>query len=216
MEIKRAVYTRLQRWKEDSKGSTALLIEGARRIGKSTIAEKFARESYRSHIIIDFATASKVVKDNFEDNLTDLDRFFQIISLEYGTRLFPRESLIVFDEVQKFPKARESIKYLVADGRYDFIETGSLISIRENVGDIIVPSEEERLRMYPPRFRSSSKLQAKAFFSTTFALATGGKAFGRCVPQACNAFGEGVYACGRHAAGSCGVSRGRQRFLRGR
>lgn len=152
MEIKRDVYTRLQRWKEDSKGSTALLIEGARRIGKSTIAEKFARESYRSHIIIDFATASKVVKDNFEDNLTDLDRFFQIISLEYGTRLFPRESLIVFDEVQKFPKARESIKYLVADGRYDFIETGSLISIRENVGDIIVPSEEERLRMYPLTF----------------------------------------------------------------
>ncbi len=152
MDIKRDVYVKLLRWKENSKGRTALLIEGARRVGKSTIAEKFARENYRSYVIIDFATASKVVKDNFEDNLTNLDRFFQIISLEYGTRLFPRESLIVFDEVQKFPKARESIKYLVADGRYDFIETGSLISIRENVGSIVVPSEEERLRMHPLTF----------------------------------------------------------------
>ena len=152
MELQRDAYKSLLRWKAESNGKTALLIEGARRIGKSTIAEKFARENYRSFVIIDFATASKTIKDNFEDNLTDLDKFFQIISLEYGVRLHPRESLVVFDEVQKFPKAREAVKYLVADGRYDFLETGSLISIRENSGDIIIPSEEERLQMHPLTF----------------------------------------------------------------
>ena len=152
MELQRDAYAKLIRWKTESNGKTALLIEGARRIGKSTIAKKFASENYRSFILIDFATASKTIKANFEENLNDLDKFFQIISLEYGTRLYPRESLVVFDEVQKFPKAREAIKYLVADGRYDFLETGSLISIRENVDDIVIPSEEERLRMHPLTF----------------------------------------------------------------
>lgn len=152
MELNRTIYLKLLEWKKNSQGKTALLIEGARRIGKSTLAEKFGRENYRSFIIIDFAVAPKVIKENFSDNLTNLDRFFQVISLEYGVRLYPRESLIVFDEVQKFPPAREAVKYLVADGRYDFIETGSLISIRENVESIVVPSEEERIQMYPLTF----------------------------------------------------------------
>ena len=152
MELNRTIYLKLLEWKKNSQGKTALLIEGARRIGKSTIAEKFGRENYRSFVIIDFAIASKVIKNNFSDNLEDDDRFFQVISLEYGVRFYPRESLIVFDEVQKFPQAREAIKYLVADGRYDFIETGSLISIRESVEGIVIPSEEERIQMYPLTF----------------------------------------------------------------
>lgn len=152
MELKRTIYAKLLEWKERSQGKTALLIEGARRIGKSTIAEKFGRENYRSFVIIDFAVASKVIRDNFSDNLMNLDRFFQTISLEYGVRLYPRKSLIVFDEIQKFPKAREAVKYLVADGRYDILETGSLISIRENVENIVIPSEEERIKMHPLTF----------------------------------------------------------------
>lgn len=152
MELKRAVYAKLLRWKTESQGKTALLIEGARRVGKSSIAERFGREQYRSYIVIDFAIAPKIIKENFAENLDNLDKFFQVISLEYGVRLYRRESLIVFDEVQKFPQAREAIKYLVADGRYDFLETGSLISIRENVQDIVIPSEEERLKMYPLTF----------------------------------------------------------------
>ena len=152
MELQRAIYQKLVEWKERSRGRTALLIEGARRVGKSTIAEKFGRENYRSFVIIDFAVASQAIRDNFSDNLTNLDRFFQTVSLEYGTRLFPRESLIVFDEVQRFPRAREAVKYLVADGRYDILETGSLISIRENVENIVIPSEEEHIKMYPLTF----------------------------------------------------------------
>ncbi len=152
MELQRDIYQKLVTWKNESKGSTALLIEGARRIGKSTIAEKFGREHYRSYIAIDFAVAPKVIKDNFLDNLTDLNRFFQTISLEYGVRLYERETLIIFDEVQMFPQARQAIKYLVQDGRYDYLETGSLISLHENVRDIVIPSEEEKLRMYPLTF----------------------------------------------------------------
>lgn len=152
MELERSAYAKLLSWKEESQGKTALLIEGARRIGKSSIAEKFGRENYRSHVIIDFAVAPRSIRDNFMENLTNLDRFFQTISLEYGVRLYPRQSLIVFDEVQKFPRAREAIKHLVADGRYDYLETGSLISIRENVEDIVIPSEEVKLPMYPLTF----------------------------------------------------------------
>ena len=151
MEIKRKLYHRLLKWKTETKGSRALLIEGARRVGKSTIAEKFAKEQYKSYILVDFNLAPKNVKDNFE-NLNRLDVFFQNLSLEYNVRLYPRESLIIFDEIQKFPRAREAIKYLVADGRYDYIETGSLISIRENVEEITVPSEERKIKMYPLDF----------------------------------------------------------------
>lgn len=152
MEIKRKFYTKLLDWKEKYNGSSSLLIEGARRIGKSTICGKFGKEQYKSYIIIDFATASKIIKNNFNENLNNLDTFFQIIQLEYKVELFRRESLIVFDEIQKFPKAREALKYLVQDGRFDFIATGSLISLKENVQDIIIPSEEIKLKMYPVDF----------------------------------------------------------------
>ena len=128
------------------------MVEGARRIGKSTIVKEFAKNEYRSYILIDFARTSEEVKDYFRLHLNDLDTFYMLLSVQYGVQLFPRESIIIFDEVQLFPKAREAIKYLVADGRYDFIETGSLISIKENVKEIILPSEERHIRMYPLNF----------------------------------------------------------------
>lgn len=151
MEIKRKIYSKILEWKRTSSGKKALLIEGARRIGKSTVAEEIGKNEYKSYILIDFNKASKKILDSFDD-LTNLDIFFQTISLEYNKRLYPRESLIIFDEIQKFPKAREAIKYLVADGRYDYIETGSLISIRENVENITLPSEERKIKMYPLDF----------------------------------------------------------------
>lgn len=151
MEIKRKIYQNLCEWKKSANGTKALMIEGARRIGKSTVAEEFGKKEYKSYILIDFNKASKKVKNLF-DELTNLDVFFQSLSLEYNTRLYKRESLIIFDEIQKFPKAREAIKYLVADERYDYLETGSLISIRENVESITIPSEERKIRMYPLNF----------------------------------------------------------------
>ncbi|MDE5877600.1 MAG: AAA family ATPase [Muribaculaceae bacterium] len=152
MVFKRKVYNRLLDWKDKTHGSKALMIEGARRIGKSTIVEEFAKNEYRSYILIDFNTASSVVTDAFDNYMNDLDTFFMLLSSEYNVRLYRRESVIIFDEVQQFPKARQALKYLVADGRYDFIETGSLISIREKVKDITIPSEERRILMYPMDF----------------------------------------------------------------
>ena len=149
--IKRKIYQKILRWKESTNGTKALLIEGARRIGKSTIAEEFGKKEYKSYILIDFNKATKKTMESFED-LNNLDVFFQTIMLEYNTRLFERESLIIFDEIQKFPKAREAVKYLVADGRYDYIETGSLISIREKVDNITIPSEERKIKMFPVDF----------------------------------------------------------------
>ena len=151
MKINRKIYQKMVDWKNATQGKKALLIEGARRIGKSTVVEVFAQNEYKSYIIIDFNKARKKVKDAFE-SLDSLDEFFQTLTLEYNTRLHPRESLIVFDEIQKFPKAREAIKYLVADGRYDYVETGSLISIKENVERITIPSEERKMQMYPVDF----------------------------------------------------------------
>jgi len=151
MEIKRKIYDKILNWKQTCNGRKALLIEGARRIGKSTVVEEIGKNEYKSYILIDFNKASKKILDSFDD-LTNLDIFFQTVSLEYNKRLYPRESLIIFDEIQKFPKAREAIKYLVADGRYDYIETGSLISIRENVDNITLPSEERKMKMYPLDF----------------------------------------------------------------
>lgn len=151
MEIRRKIYDKILEWKQTCHGSKALLIEGARRIGKSTVAEEIGKNEYKSYVIIDFNRASKKILDSFDD-MTNLDIFFQTISLEYNVRLHPRESLIVFDEIQKFPKAREAVKYLVEDGRYDYIETGSLISIRENVENITLPSEERKMKMYPVDF----------------------------------------------------------------
>jgi len=151
MEIKRKIYDKILEWKQSCNGSRALLIEGARRIGKSTVAEEIGRNEYKSYVLIDFNKASKKILECFDD-LTNLDVFYQNIALEYNKRLYPRESLIIFDEIQKFPKARQAIKYLVADGRYDFIETGSLISIKENVEHITLPSEERKIKMYPVDF----------------------------------------------------------------
>ena len=151
MIFKRKIYNKLLDWKK-SNSSEAIMIEGARRIGKSTIVTEFAKKEYKSYILIDFANVTESIKDCFNNMLNDLDSFFMIISGEYKTKLYKRESVIIFDEVQKFPKAREAIKYLVADGRYDYIETGSLISIRENVENIIIPSEEYKIKMYPLDF----------------------------------------------------------------
>lgn len=152
MVFRRKIYEKFLAWKKESNGKKALLVEGARRIGKSTIVEEFARNEYKSYLIIDFAKAPEEVKGYFSSYLDDLDTFYMLLSVHYGVKLHPRESVILFDEVQRFPKAREAIKYLVADGRYDFIETGSLISIKENVKDITIPSEERHLRMYPMDF----------------------------------------------------------------
>ena len=152
MIFKRKAYNKLIEWKNKSRGRTAMLIEGARRIGKSTIVEEFAKKNYKSYALIDFSIASDRIKDIFENTLSNLDTFFMLISFETGVPLYQRESLIIFDEVQKYPKAREAIKHLVKDGRYDYIATGSLISIKENVKDILIPSEEESLIMYPMDF----------------------------------------------------------------
>lgn len=152
MIFKRKIYNKLLEWKHATQGSRAILIEGARRIGKSTIVKEFARNEYKSFIFIDFNIASDVVRSAFQNYMTDLDTFFMILSAEYNVTLHRRESIIVFDEVQKFPTARQAIKYLVADGRYDYVETGSLISIKENVHDITIPSEERKMYMYPMDF----------------------------------------------------------------
>ena len=146
--FKRKIYDEMLVWKSDSAGESALLIEGPRRVGKSTIVRLFARNEYRSHIIIDFAKASREEKRLFND-ISDLDYFFTRLKLLKGVSLYERKSVIVFDEVQQYPIARQAIKYLVEDGRYDYIETGSLISIHKNVANIVIPSEEEAISMYP-------------------------------------------------------------------
>lgn len=146
--FKRKIYEAMARWKKERNGSTALLIKGARRIGKSTIAKEFAKREYKSYIAIDFAKASDTVKELF-DNLDNIDYIFLFLQAQYQETLYERESVIIFDEVQLCPKARQAIKYLVEDGRYDYIETGSLISIRKNVEGILIPSEETRITMYP-------------------------------------------------------------------
>ena len=146
--FKRKIYDKLLQWKREWTGRTAVLIEGARRVGKSTVAEAFGRNEYDSYILIDFSIASQTVKELFYD-LSDLNFFFLQLQLHYRTDLTPRKSLIIFDEVQLFPLARQAIKALVKDGRYDYIETGSLISIRKNVQNILIPSEERKISMYP-------------------------------------------------------------------
>lgn len=135
--MRRRITEQLVRWREKSAGKTALLIDGARRVGKSYIAEEFARQYYKSYIIIDFNRAGQEVKDLFENSLEDLDSFFMYLQALYGVKLYEGESLIILDEVQLFPRARAAIKFLVADGRYHYIETGSLVSIKENVSDIV-------------------------------------------------------------------------------
>lgn len=150
--MKRKVYEKLLEWKKNSNGKTAVLIDGARRVGKSYIVEKFAKENYKSFIMIDFNKVSDEVKDLFEYYLNDMDNLFLYLSNYFNVTLYERESLIVFDEVQLYPKARSAIKYLVEDGRYDYIETGSLMSIKKNVKDILIPSEEQHIEMHPMDF----------------------------------------------------------------
>lgn len=146
--FRRKIYDDILDWKRKNDGKTALLVEGARRIGKSTIVEEFARNEYKSYILIDFNTASAEVKSLFDD-LMNLEFIFLRLQQAYSTQLFERNSVIVFDEVQQCSKARQAIKYLVKDGRYDYIETGSLISIRKNIENITIPSEEDRIQMNP-------------------------------------------------------------------
>lgn len=152
MIFKRKVYEKLLEWKDLSAGTSAVLLEGARRIGKSTIVEEFAKNEYDDYMILDFARENIDIRDNFIENMDDLNAFFRTLFLLKGKELRGRRCVIIFDEVQLFPQARQAIKYLVADGRYDYIETGSLISIRRNVKDILIPSEEYRIKMYPMDF----------------------------------------------------------------
>lgn len=146
--FKRKIYDKMLQWKQERAGSTALLIKGARRVGKSTIAEEFARREYRSYIVVDFADAPDAVWEAVA-NISDRTHFFTQLQFIYGVRLYERESVIIFDEIQKSPETRQAIKYLVKDHRYDYIETGSLLSIKKHTKGIVIPSEETRLTMYP-------------------------------------------------------------------
>ena len=146
--FKRKIYRQMVEWKMQSQGRTALLIQGARRVGKSTVAREFAKREYKSFLIIDFSNAPPEVVNLFRD-MHDLDFFFLQLQLLCRVRLYERESLIIFDDVQLQPLARQAIKYLVADGRYDYLEIGSMLPLRGNVENILIPSEEERLYMFP-------------------------------------------------------------------
>ncbi len=150
--LKRKIYDRLLSWKKNGNGATAVMIDGARRVGKSYIAKSFAESEYKSYIMIDFGNVPKDVLDLFVNDVTNLDLFFAKLSAFYATPLYKRDSLIIFDEIQQYPPARQFIKYLVADGRYDYLETGSLIRLKKNVQDIVIPSEEEHIEMFPLDF----------------------------------------------------------------
>ncbi|MBF1026621.1 MAG: ATP-binding protein [Lachnospiraceae bacterium] len=171
--FKRKIYDTLLKWKKESDGQTAAMIEGARRIGKSTVAEEFAKNEYESYILIDFSIAPKATRDLFED-ISDLNYLFLQLQLQYKVDLKERKSVIIFDEVQKCPLARQAIKHLVKDHRYDYIETGSLISIKKNVKDIVIPSEERKIHMYPMDYEeflwaigdNTSYFVVKKFFET--------------------------------------------------
>ena len=151
MIFRRKIYDKMLQWKQQRKGSTALLIKGARRVGKSTIVREFAKKEYRTFVYIDFSERNPKINVLFDD-LSNLDYFFMRLQQETGVTLYNRNSVVVFDEVQEYPPARQAIKHLVKDGRYDFIETGSLISIRKNVRNIIIPSEETKMTLYPLDF----------------------------------------------------------------
>lgn len=152
MVFKRKIYDELLKWKNESNGKSAILVEGARRIGKSTIVEEFAKKEYDDYLLLNFSTENEMVRNNFFQNIGDLETFFRNLFLYKKKTAMKGKCVIIFDEVQLFPFARQSIKQLVADGRYDYIETGSLISIKQNVRDILIPSEEEGLTMFPMDF----------------------------------------------------------------
>ncbi len=170
--FRRKLYRKMLQWKEEDDGTKALLIEGARRVGKSTLVEEFAKNEYESYILIDFSEVGDGIKHLFDD-LRDLNRLFRGLQLEYNTTLIERKSVIIFDEVQRFPRAREAIKTLVSDGRYDYLETGSLISIKKNIKGIVIPSEEKSITMHPMDFeeflwacgRTSTYEQLRAYFN---------------------------------------------------
>lgn len=174
----RKIYDRLLEWKRDSDGHTALLIEGARRVGKSTIVEEFAKNEYESYILIDFSIAQISVRELFDD-ISDLNYLFLQLQLQFRVDLAERKSLIIFDEIQLCPPARQAIKHLVKDHRYDYIETGSLISIRKNVKDILIPSEERKISMYPMDYEEFLlAVGDKTSFSTIRKFYEAGKAVG--------------------------------------
>lgn len=150
--LKRKLFDELLDWKERSCGETAIMIDGARRVGKSFLVEQFAKNEYQSYIIIDFGNVSQDILDLFKYDSANLDLFYAKLSAFYSISLYERKSVIIFDEVQQYPRARQLVKYLVADGRYDFIETGSLIRLKKNVQDIIIPSEEEHIELFPLDF----------------------------------------------------------------
>jgi hypothetical protein len=150
--MKRKLYNSLLEWKNDEHGRVALMIEGARRVGKSWLAEEFAKNEYKSYLLIDFTKLTPALKTIFEEYLYDLDTFFMYLQSFFGITLYNRESLIIFDEVQLYPKVREAIKHFVADGRYDYIETGSLVSIKKNTKGILIPSEERHIKLNPMDF----------------------------------------------------------------
>ncbi len=152
MDLKRKIYTKLCQWKENSRGTTSILIEGARRVGKSYIAQRFGENEYETFLTVDFSNISKEILDLFEAESSNLDLFFTKLSVYYGIRLIPRKSLIILDEIQLCPTARQLIKHLVADGRYDYLETGSLITLRKNVETIVIPSEEDHIELFPLDF----------------------------------------------------------------
>ena len=150
--FRRKIYDTLLEWKKRSIGKTAAMIDGARRVGKTCLVQEFVRREYRSAVLVDFSKADEQIKATIREKPGDMDALFNSLALLYGVRLYPRESAIVFDEVQLYPLARQMIKHLVADGRYDFIETGSLISLKRNVKDILIPSEEDHIEMHPMDF----------------------------------------------------------------
>ena len=150
--MRRKLYDYLKKWKDEEKGRVALMIEGARRTGKSWLVEEFARNEYQSYILVDFTKISPEIKNIFDNYLYSADLFFMYLQTITGIKLFKRNSVIIFDEVQFYPKAREAIKHLVADGRYDYIETGSLVSIKKNTKGILIPSEERKVKMFPMDF----------------------------------------------------------------
>ena len=151
--FKRKIYDNLLKWKNESNGTSALMIEGARRIGKSTIVEEFAKNEYSSYLLLDFNNIDEITRTIFDNGIgNDIDSFFSKLQLSENVTLHIRKSVIIFDEVQSYPKARQMIKYLVKDGRYDYIETGSLISLKKNIEMITLPSEEETIRMHPMDF----------------------------------------------------------------
>lgn len=181
--FKRKAYSRLLEWKMEWAGSYAALLQGARRVGKSTIVEEFAKNEYRSYILIDFSKVRKEVLALFED-ISDLDLFFAKLQSFMGKTLYRRESVVVFDEVQLAPLARQAIKHLVKDGRYDYIETGSLISIKKNVKNIVIPSEEIKIDVYPmdyEEFLWATKEDGAGTFENLKAMAASNKKLGDAV-----------------------------------